>query len=243
MAERAAVYRTLNPPFKGAIGYNGDVSLKSPPFPISSDWLGWINHRLIDLIRRKGVCRFGFVTFNYDRLIEASMQFAIRTMLGASSDLEEDRLPTVHHVYGRLAGDLQKLAEEADRSPSAGEVQQMASGIRLMGERSEGVAGPELEAARQVVKSAKSLVFLGFGFDRTNMEILGIRNDGEAWRSKDRPAVVGTAFGKTVEEVAEARVQFGQDRGIETPESLYLEGCTCLELIRRVRPASFFIPE
>lgn len=173
----------------------------SRPRPESGDWHRW----LFNALHRDGMDGLPsifprLVVFNYDRLFETSIACMLANLTG--STLREAwaivNALDILHVYGKLAGDP-LLNEDAKRfelpQQTPLRVMEAAAGIRLMGDdRAKDDA--VLAKARSWTMGAKQLIFLGFGYDKLNLERIGI--DGStAWREGDgrtHPTTFGTAF-------------------------------------------------
>ncbi|MFO8007761.1 MAG: hypothetical protein R6V05_08505 [Candidatus Brocadiia bacterium] len=146
-----------------------------------------------------------FVTFNYDRSLEHFLFQAIRH---AEQDMTDDKARAVLqevpvlHVYGQLAklpwqenaDSSNSRAYSSDRNPET--VAKAADGIVIMRERDQ--PSPGLVEARQRIRDAKWVVFLGFGYYEENLRRLGL--DG----CRDDVAVLGTTFGMGHGEYAQA---------------------------------------
>jgi hypothetical protein len=80
----------------------------------------------------------------------------------------------VVHVYGRLGEPHFASANGRDYigKSDSHSIHLAASGIRLLTERTERT--DEFEEAQRLITKAKKVCFLGFGYDETNIERLGI---------------------------------------------------------------------
>lgn len=147
-----------------------------------------------------------FITFNYDRSLETYLAHAIAADSELSFDEALEKANSwVCHVYGQPEG---MAFGELYRENDIGSV---AAGIRTVGESSE-----HLEKVRDVVQSADIVCFLGFGYDRDNVELLDVRDDWcpgshGAQHHLDPPprkTVVGSVYGLTEAEVRGAESLF-----------------------------------
>jgi len=124
--------------------------------------------------------RLSIVTFNYDR----SLEQYLFTVLKNSYDLTDqaaaaklNNIPIIH-VHGRLGHlewqPLHSLPVPYD-SRSTQELIAMASkNIKIIHE--DITEDKEFNEAHKLIESAKKIVFLGFGYNRTNLERLGVGN-------------------------------------------------------------------
>jgi SIR2-like protein len=110
-----------------------------------------------------------FVTFNYDRTLEYFLAVRLENTYGLSSDDAANFVGRMRiiHVYGSLGPYETSLLHRGPGAQDARVVAAAASTIRLMYEdRAEQSAIGE---AREAVSSAKTICFLGFGFDADNI--------------------------------------------------------------------------
>lgn len=128
--------------------------------------------------------RLSIVTFNYDRSLEYALFTAIRHSYPNMDDARASQLLAkipIIHVYGQLGRpeferfrDEQKVAryrpyDTVDDVPA---LQACIQEIKLMEEERQ-EESDEFVNARELLKMAECIAFLGFGFDKVNMERLG----------------------------------------------------------------------
>ncbi len=122
---------------------------------------------------------FNIVTFNYDRLVE---EFLFRK----NGHLVEDFCDKhVHHVYGKVSHlpwqnkVLKRFFDKNELAPyihfghpnyDYKNVQLYSTGINLIYERSQ-ITNVLFKCA---ISNADTVLFMGFGFDEKNLEVLGI---------------------------------------------------------------------
>ncbi len=195
--------------------------LAEPPLPSTAsgrpdDWY----RQLWDELRVSSVGHFCAVplktiSFNYDRSFDAflaeRLTFAdLKTVPSLrrgkqwwSSGSKELRALPLVHPYGVL-GTLEEL--EYGALAGAGECEQLieaASRIRVIGAERHADEADPFDDARRWIAEADRLVFLGFGFDRTNMVRLGLEAGRPASRrppSQTTRCLYATTFGFEVAE-------------------------------------------
>jgi len=125
---------------------------------------GWMAVLVNEIIQNREAIKEGsitFVTFNYDRVLEQFLQSGIKASLPAGeADSLIAKLPVVH-VYGSI-GDL-AVTEYGLQHRWFGDCKE----IELM--RVGATAKPEVS---RPIMEADRLIFLGFGFDKLNMDTL-----------------------------------------------------------------------
>lgn len=160
------------------------------------DWYQYLSTKLNASFEKFGDNRLSVITFNYDRSLEHYLFVTLQNTHGRSDDDCADALRKIPiiHVYGQLSRHPypDKLARpyspERDRYKYVGYA---AGGITLLHDKIQ----PEIEAARQMLKAAERVCFLGFGYHQLNLEKLTLQD------SSSQRFVFGTARGLIGEEV------------------------------------------
>jgi hypothetical protein len=125
--------------------------------------------------------KYKFITFNYDRLWEAALLCAFRDRRRSDGIERWGELcrDGIVHVYGGLDYDVAAFLDGKFSCLNGAEVVNqaalvsMAGGLRLVESR---VGESHLEVRRKCaewLRVATDVVFLGFGFDRLNLERIG----------------------------------------------------------------------
>jgi SIR2-like domain len=112
-----------------------------------------------------------FITFNYDRCIEQYLRMAFQQVMNRSAaDAMEltNKIPIVH-VYGSLGPLQDNTGNGILFGPMDHNVDESAGSIRTF---TEGVQNETRDKARNLIKQAEHVVFLGFAFDPLNIEAL-----------------------------------------------------------------------
>lgn len=117
-----------------------------------------------------------FVTFNYDRSLEHFLLLALQRTFNCerAEAAEVVKVVPIVHMYGELGAhsDLNPNGRSYSNDMQPNQVQLAAEGIRLIEER---LQTPErFKAANDLLNQARRVVFIGFGFDRTNTERLEV---------------------------------------------------------------------
>lgn len=139
------------------------------------------------------------ITFNFDRSFERQLfRFAQENCVPDRSRTDAARVAQripVYHIHGQLGAPdwLEESNSVTAGNPRAyGEalgdesLRQCAKQILILNE--EVITGPAIEGARGALKEAKTVCFLGFSYERSNLHTLF----PEVLRGKD--LVLGTAF-------------------------------------------------
>ena len=118
------------------------------------------------------------ITFNYDRTLEHYLYTTLMHRHGKTANevaLALKQLPIVH-VYGSL-GKLPFQCDGPDDSVlefgtalSRQAIERAGNSIRIMGERTDD--NLELRKANKFLSTSKRIIFLGFGYDSTNLSRL-----------------------------------------------------------------------
>jgi len=115
-----------------------------------------------------------FVTFNYDRSLEHFFRTALansyrKTPAEVRAVLE--KIPIVH-VHGALGALDAKDGRTYKPDLHTPDIQTAMGNIAIMPEAKH--SSPEFEEARELLGSAKQIVFLGFGYHPPNMKRLEV---------------------------------------------------------------------
>jgi hypothetical protein len=143
-----------------------------------------------------------FLSFNYDRCIEQCLFEALIAYYGISPE-ESARLMaslTIIHPYGsigRLSWQTSNVLEQVSFGASPKNLLALAKQIKTFNERVH--EAREIEEIRNVVQSADTLVFLGFSFQRQNLELIEPEGPCSARR------VYATTFGISESDCVELR--------------------------------------
>jgi hypothetical protein len=181
-----------------------------------------------------------FITFNYDRSLECYLfnslwssfyKFAEDVNYSESFFDQIKKIP-IHHVYGCIG----KLPyEEGYLDKPYGfkfkfkDIMEMKENIKIIYEK----RSTEMDAVRDLIKKARKIIFLGFGYAKENMEILGFPDILDQHQS-----IYATAFGLTDAEIQNIRnkiVRQPQFRMLvpnQLKELIVFKNTDCLSLLR-----------
>jgi hypothetical protein len=182
---------------KAAIAYNllnyeSKEALYSTP-----DWYKYIWNVLNTSWDEFTANQVSFITFNYDRSLEYYLLNSIKATFGKTireSQTMLEHIPIIH-LHGKL-GDLPWEAEDRNipfghKIINSDELQHVAQSIKIIHEDIE--QDKEFTLANQVLKSAKKVYILGFGFSPTNISRLKL--------NEIEPISVCTSYGLTPTEI------------------------------------------
>ncbi len=122
--------------------------------------------------------RVNFITFNYDRSLEEYLSVALTNAYGLAPYEAAEILSqlTVNHVHGSLGNHPAFYRTETRGYVSdftESEVRLAASQIKIIHEKVDET--PELLRAREALQQSDVVVFLGFGYDSTNLRRLDVK--------------------------------------------------------------------
>ncbi|MBL4809602.1 MAG: SIR2 family protein [Phycisphaerales bacterium] len=172
---------------------------------LASDWMEWLYSKFSYLYPDLSDWPISFVTFNYDRLLEASIATMQANSKGVSfEDSYEEVIKklNIYHVYGQLddwPDQNPKWAAGCSFHSGFKNYIDFSKGIKVIGEEREHKKGEKkLQDAKDWISKASTRIFLGFGFDEDNCNRIGLgrvnaqSNRGGRW--------VSTAYGLLAEE-------------------------------------------
>lgn len=140
------------------------------------------------------------ISFNYDRVIEQYFQIVIEHSYGLDqkSAFELRKSIEIVHVYGVL----QEIEDRAyGKVPTF--LKPVADCIKVIPEAREN-NDEQFMKAKEMIKWAEKICFIGFGFDETNVRRLGF--PGHDLSNKK---IYSTFYGKTIPEQRKARTSIG----------------------------------
>ncbi|MCK4654077.1 MAG: hypothetical protein KAU01_06505 [Candidatus Cloacimonetes bacterium] len=199
------------------------------------DWMGNLLEDLIDCLKvrmekqynKLNSLNLNFITFNYDRSLE---YFFKKELL--AFDFNEDYIKIfcdkIIHVYGKVAPLCWSNNEETNSIPFGSkkvhlESKKYIDNIFIVDDKRN---NNNHKKNHEIIKNAKRIFFLGFGFAKENLEILNIKNSINA-----NQKIYGTAYGFTPKEIQKIKSYFSETYKIDNPD-LVIEDCDCLTLLR-----------
>lgn len=153
-----------------------------------------------------------FITFNYDRSLENFLFTAIKHAFGTDDAAALGHLKRLNiiHVYGSLGEFHTELNVPLNRwpyrlDPPPDSIGAAARNIRLIPQGRKD--GKEFEKARTLFGHAEVICFLGFGFDETNVERLGLADvlSHLAEQTNPLPRIVMSTLHKTAAQTAKIK--------------------------------------
>jgi len=207
------------------------------------DWYSFLYDRMTrESISKDGYKEFAqnkvaFITFNYDRSLEYFLFRSLHSFEDATPEKVREQINqiTISHVYGKLAplpwqdNDASKALEYGvDDSTSYGRLPDMIQNMYVVHEER---MNPELEKAREEIRKAERIFFLGFGYADENLKVLGIPDGLRAEHD-----IYGTAMGRTPKEMSDIRSRFAA--GLKRAGNIYgrdqvqIRDCDCVSLLR-----------
>lgn len=211
------------------------------------DWYSCVYEKLTkDLTESEGLKKFGenkvaFITFNYDRSLEHFLfESLLNSFEGANAESVREQIDAVPiiHIYGKLAS-LPWQQDDPSRGLRYGDCDSLSSCNALSMTKNlyvihEERMNPELEKARTAISEAERIFFLGFGYAKENLDVLG-------FPGVLRPVhhIYGTAVGFNAEEVEDKKRYFVRElvhSDINSPLAGYqvkIDNCDCVQLLRK----------
>lgn len=190
-------------------------------FRNAGDWLGYLYRTLPSDFEAGDIA---FLTFNYDRSLEHFLYSALKHGYGRSDTETKDALECIPiiHLHGRL-GHLpwEMTAQSRLYRPEvdAAALKIGAQGIKIVHEDISDGRDKDFATARELLASADRVHFLGFGYDATNIERLGVL--------KLKPGTChGTSYDFTSAEMSRLR--------LVTEGKIGLTNTNCLDYLRNL---------
>ncbi|THD42848.1 MAG: hypothetical protein E7774_14435 [Bradyrhizobium sp.] len=161
----------------------------------SQNWLRYVYNQMSTTFDEFGENQVSFVTFNYDRVVEHFLFTSIMNSYGKDADAclaVMNRIPVVH-LHGRLGYLPWESPDSRPFAPNLSKesLERCIKGIKIIHEDIKDGRDTEFALAKQFLREAEQIYFMGFGFNRTNVERLDIAN-----LEKRRP-IYSTAYNLT----------------------------------------------
>jgi hypothetical protein len=190
--------------------------------------------------------RVNFITFNYDRSFDHLIYDRLAhdfTEIQAVPDPKPYLIPfSIIHVYGVLATlpwqqsgghPYRKVKGPIDSSVTKNSVydyallESMAKNIRIIQERTD---NEELDRAKDLIKEADRIFFLGFGYAPENMEAIGFPESMKA-----KHLIYGTAKDYMEREIYDVKAFLESAFFMPDirPQKVYIEDLDCRTLLRK----------
>jgi len=201
---------------------------------LSADWYPYLLSKLNTSFEEFGKNKLSVITYNYDRSLEHFLFTALQIRYNKSdSEIAQllKNLPIIH-LHGKL-GDLpwqntdSTKCREYNNTLSNQSVKISSNAIKIVCEDID--SDTEFKEAHKVLAEAEYIYFLGFGYDRTNLERLNI----SAIATKARK-ITGTAYGFTDMERHLKQVEWNSKPNIGHSQKLILSATNnkVLEFLR-----------
>lgn len=204
---------------------------------VNDDWMWHLYTKLtrklnqVKSIFQLDLGDISFVTFNYDRSLEYFLYNSFKNgfnydKIGGDPKGLMDKI-TIEHVYGK-AVDLPWESKESNSgleyklfNTGSKNISNWTKNIRVIYDR----VSKSLGNVYNKIKYADKIFFLGFGYDITNLDLLGF----PGILSQDQK-IFGTAYGLFQEEIDEIKMFFSPAKLHNAPTIL---NSNCTDLLRR----------
>lgn len=170
-------------------------------FNAEKNWYKYFYNKLNAKFDELTMNNVSVITFNYDRSLEYYLLTAIKNDYGKTEEEAAEVLKSIPiiHLYGNL-GDLPSLSKQKENAREYSQKQTpniieiCIKNIKIIHEGVEG--DPQFSQAHELLSEAEVVCFLGFGYDKTNLERLKV---GEIF-SKGNKRIYGSSYGFTPNE-------------------------------------------
>lgn len=143
--------------------------------------------------------KISFITFNYDRSLEHFLMTALKNRFKKTETEVAEKLKKIPivHLYGKLANltwenngvDNFKRDYNPEITPHL--LRKSSKSLKIIYDKVE-ITDPDFKQARDLIKAASRIYFLGFGFHKDNLERLRIKSILEG--RLESPIVEATSY-------------------------------------------------
>jgi hypothetical protein len=150
----------------------------------ADNWLRYVFNNLGSSFDDFRMGAISFVTFNYDRTVEhflfSSLQNAFNKTDDECSALLSEALPVVH-LHGQLGSLPWQVKDGRGFAPhlDPATLRKGREGIKIIHEDIRDGRDKEFLRAKKLISGAQTILFMGFGYNKMNVERLGIRDLGK----------------------------------------------------------------
>lgn len=187
-------------------------------YELGSEWYGWLYNKLLNgnKLEQFGADGLHIITFNYDRSFEHFLFKALSTTYPDRSPQDIwERIDTlkIKHVYGSL-GEIRNHKDNYKSYEVGLSEELLDKSAKSIYTISESMVSPEIKG---ITESHHHFVFIGFGYNKRNIERLGIF-DGRVGHKEI--VVSGSTYGLSVAEVDALRSYFCKQSSFVNVERL-----------------------
>jgi hypothetical protein len=185
---------------------------------------------MVDIVKPEHFAcnQVSFITFNYDRVFEHLLFQGLRNTFTTVHLEEINRILSsiqVFHVYGCIDELPWKKGEyKYGDSYTLQYLDEARKRIQIVGETAKNWSLMEPPVLRLLFDWAKKIFFLGFGYDRENLEILRIPERFKT--TQQHPKFYGTGLGLLPEQIHSIENRLGETYTI-------VEACDCTKLLMK----------
>lgn len=200
------------------------------------DWYPILFSKLIDGINDPKYLserKINFITFNYDRLVEYKLLTSVKYKYGIAWDKASEYIShiKIKHVFGEvnfISPAVYQLGRKDFFQTDYQTVVNNAKTIKTIGERNS----LDLSEIRDLIANASRIIFLGFGFNQENIDLLNIKHDA----NRDTK-IFGTSFKLNENRVKEITNKISlisyDGLGLKHTSTPTLESLICSELLAK----------
>lgn len=226
---KAAIAAALLPCEKTDYLFDHWIQKRSDPHNKEGNWYDQVFEALNTQFDKLTENRLSIITFNYDRSLEHYLFTALRNTYGQTEEESAEKLSAIDiiHVHGSL-GLLNWQVSDGDpigydSEANAKIIKRAMGNIKIIHE--DVTETDEFNKARELLKKAERLYFLGFGYHPMNLK----RLDVESLNRREGQDIRGTSHGLSIE-VRAAVNRLNYQRGSTTGRIFYrLHDCTVWE--------------
>ncbi len=142
---------------------------------LNENWYQWLLEELIQDGPDFNASNLRVITFNYDRSFEFYFWRAFRATFNLNDSQADEMLKRIEivHVYGHC-GELRSGVTVVPYGGDDGHFEQAGRASKSINVVAPRTLPPTTERIREIIAQSERLCFLGFGFWRENLDLLGL---------------------------------------------------------------------
>jgi hypothetical protein len=168
-------------------------------FGYDNNWLRYLYNRMNTSFAEYGSHQLSILTFNYDRSVEHFLLTSLQNSYGKNPDecfqvLKAIPIIHLHGTLGLLPWQAATSTREFDFNVSPQAISVAGANIKIIHEDIRDGRDKDFERAKALMKEASRILFMGFGYNPTNMDRLGLADLQERKRGGECQ-IYGTCVG------------------------------------------------
>lgn len=184
-------------------------------FETPNSWYQYLFNKINQTFENIDKQNIAFLTFNYDRSLEHFLFTSTQNLFDKNDVDVADKIQKIPlvHLHGQLGYlfwqdnqnfEIPYRINTHENHITIEDVKRAANSIKIISDNIDVNKDEQFILARQILKNSERIIFLGFGYNATNIERLEIN------KLKDTH-ILGTAYGLNGQQIEEIKGRIGKE--------------------------------